>query len=476
MHEPYDLVVENGVVVGSAGARAADVAVRGGKIVEIGGPFPAARERVDARGLHVLPGFWHCHCHFREPGHTHKEDFESGTRAAAAGGVTFCIDMTNNDPHPTTLETFEMKKELVAPKAHVDYALYGGGLYPRTVEDLAKAGAIGIKIFNTRHIKEVFPYISELGVIDHGILYELYEATHDVGLIAAVHHDDPEWVKRLTFRDYIDKGRTDYAAFVDSLKQGYMYGHGMTAGLSSSLYYAQLAGAHLHVLHLGIMAPGAFEMIRHAKFDLGQKVTTELELTSMIMSPEQAMEAGPRTCLIAHSPEAGWKSIGNGVADVLVLEHAPHAPDEIEPGWQDMFSVPLGLTGVQEFVAMVMDNVSRGRLTLQEAVRLCSETPARIYGMYPQKGVIQPGADADFTIVDLNREVVFADEDMHSRTGFTTWRGRHAKGSAVFTIVRGNVVMRDGKVVGEPGFGRFTPGVAAGRASLADARPDAIPA
>ena len=131
---------------------------------------------------------------------------------------------------PTTLETFELKKELVAPKAYVDYGLYGGGLYPRAVEELAKAGAIAIKIFNTRHVKEVYPYISELGVLDHGILYELYEASRDAGLVAAVHHDDPEWVKRLTFRDYIDKGRTDYASYVESHLKGYMYGHGMTAG------------------------------------------------------------------------------------------------------------------------------------------------------------------------------------------------------------------------------------------------------
>jgi dihydroorotase len=457
----YDLVVENGIVVSSTTTEAKDVAVLDGKIAAIGGPFPRAERRIDARGRHVLPGIWHVHCHFRDPGHTYKEDFETGTRAAAAGGITFCVDMTNNDPHPTSLDTFEQKKEIVAPKAYVDYGLYGGGLYPKTVEALAKAGAIGIKVFNTRHIKEVYPYISELGVLDHGILYELYEATRDVGLIAAVHHDDPEWVKRLTFRDYIDRGRTDYAAYIDSHSKGYMYGHGMAAGLASSLYYAGLVGVHLHVLHMGLMPPGAFEMVRHAKFDLGQKVSSELDFASMINTPEHVAKVGPRSCFTPSFPEESWKSIASGVSDVLVLEHAPHTLEEIEPGWRDMFSIPLGGTGIQEFVPMLLNSVNEGRLTLQDAVRLCSERPAQIFGQYPNKGAVAVGSDADLTIVDMGKEVVFRDKDMLSRTGFTSWVGLKAKGAAVGTIVRGRPVMSDGKILGEPGYGRFTPGTAA---------------
>ena len=298
-------------------------------------------------------------------------------------------------------------------------------------------------------------------MLDHGILYELYEATRDVGLIAAVHHDDPEWVKRLTFRDYIDRGRTDYAAYIDSHSKGYMYGHGMAAGLASSLYYAGLVGVHLHVLHMGLMPPGAFEMVRHAKFDLGQKVSSELDFASMINTPEHVAKVGPRSCFTPSFPEESWKSIASGVSDVLVLEHAPHTLEEIEPGWRDMFSIPLGGTGIQEFVPMLLNSVNEGRLTLQDAVRLCSERPAQIFGQYPNKGAVAVGSDADLTIVDMGKEVVFRDKDMLSRTGFTSWVGLKAKGAAVGTIVRGRPVMSDGKILGEPGYGRFTPGTAA---------------
>jgi len=461
MQTIYDLVIENGTLTTSAGSQKSDIAIKDGKIAAVGGPFPAAAERIDAKGLNVMPGFWHVHCHFREPGHTYKEDFGTGTKAAAAGGVTFCVDMTNNDPHPTTLETFEMKKELIAPKAYVDYGIYGGGLYPRTVEELAKAGAIGIKIFNTRHIKEVYPYISELGVLDHGILYELYEATADTGLIAAVHHDDPEWAKRLTFRDYINKGKTTFEDFVQCHKEGYMYGHGMVAGLASSLYYASLTDVKLHVLHMGLMPKGAFELVRHAKFDLGQKVTSELDMASMVMSDEQLYKVGPKTCFTPSDREASWENLANGVCDIWVLEHAPHKLDEVEPGWKDMFSVPLGGTGVQEFVSMALTQVNQGKLTLEKLAEVCCESPAKLFGQYPNKGSLEVGTDADITIIDMNKKFIYRDEDMLSRAGYTTWVGLEAHGAPVYTIVRGGIIMKDGVVQGEPGYGKMVRGTAA---------------
>ena len=461
--KPFDLFVTNGTIVTAWGEYRGSIAVAEGRVAAIVAPgiaLPATR-MIDASGRHVLPGLWHVHCHFREPGHTYKEDFESGSRAAAAGGLAFCIDMTNNTPHPTTLETFEMKKEAIADKAHVDYAIYGGGLYPKTCLDLGKAGAIGIKIFNTRHVKEVYPYITELGVVDHGILYELYEAIAETGLVGSVHHDDTEWCKRLTFRDYINPGKVANKDYMECYERGYMYGHGMVAGLASSLYYAQLTKLRLHVLHLGVMPVGAYEMLRHAKFDLKQDVTAELEAASLFMSREQAEKVGPFAYLWAHNPEAGWNSLRDGVADMLVGEHAPHSVEDVEPGWEDNFSVPLGITGAQEFVPLMLNAVNEGRMTLQDIARFCALQPAQRFGLYPRKGALELGADADITIVDLAQEAVFRKADMHSRAGHTSWEGMRVKGMPVQTIVRGQVVMDEGRIVGEPGLGRFTPGILA---------------
>ena len=463
MPAKLEMKIVNGVVVTPTGRVEATVCIDGGRIVGLLAPdqAPPARTVIDASGLHVLPGLWHVHCHFREPGHTYKEDFETGTRAAAAGGITFCLDMTNNDPHPTTVDAFKLKRELASAKALIDFGLYGGGLYPKTVSELAAAGAIGIKIFNTRHVKEVYPYISELGVVDHGILYELFEAVAQTGLVCSVHHDDSEWCKRMTFRDYIDRGRIDAAAYRDCYAKGYMYGHGMVAGLAASLYYAALTKVRLHVLHLGVMPVGANELVRHAKFDLGQDVTAELETASLFMSEAQATKVGPFAYLWAHSPEAGWSTIASGVADMLVGEHAPHTVEEVEPGWQDNFSIPLGITGAQEFIPLLLTEVNRGRLTLETLVRLCAAQPAKRFGLHPRKGTLEVGADADVTIVDMNKTAVLTQRDMHSRSGHTSWEGVPVKGMPTHTIVRGQVVMSNGQVVGRPGQGRFTPGVAA---------------
>jgi dihydroorotase len=209
------------------------------------------------------------------------------------------------------------------------------------------------------------------------------------------------------------------------------------------------------------MPEGANEMIHHAKFDLGQDVSAELELGTMFMTREQMEKVGPATYNWGYAPESGWKTIKNGVADFIVLEHAPHTYDEVQPGWQDMFSIPLGMTGAQEFVPMMLNAVNEGRLTLNQVARLAAEAPARRFGIFPRKGVTQIGSDADFSIVDMTREVVFTKADMLSKAGHTSWEGMRAKGAATHTIVRGKVVAQDGKLVGERGYGRFVPGTAA---------------
>ena len=405
------------------------------------------------------------HVHFREPGHTYKEDFESGTKAAALGGITSCLDMTNNDPHPTTREAFVNKRDLVSPKAYIDFGLYGGGLHPQSVADLAAEGAIAIKVFNTRHVNDVYPYIPALSVVDHGHLYEIFEATADAGLVCTVHHDDAAWCKRLTYRDYIDRGRTTNADYLEAYERGYMYGHGMVAGLAASLYYARVAKVPLHVLHVGVMPSPANELIRHAKFDLGQDVTGEMEAAALFMSREQADKVGPGTYLFAHEPERHWDALRAGVVDIVVGEHAPHTVEETRAGWEDNFAVPLGITGVQEFIPLMLNAVNEGHLTLRDLVRWCSQRPAQRFSQYPRKGSITVGSDADITVVDMERTNTFDAQQMATKAGHTSWQGMTTKGMPTHTIVRGSVVMEEGSIRVAPGHGRFIPGVAADRAA-----------
>lgn len=459
----YDLVIHGGEAILPEGRKHATVAVNGEKITAIFEPGTpvTGRKTIDATGKVVLPGLWHVHVHFRDPGHTYKEDFESGTRAAALGGITCCLDMTNNDPHPTTLDTFARKRDTVSAKALIDFGLYGGGLYPATVKDLAREGAIAIKVFNTRHVKEVYPYISELGVVDHGILYEIFEKVAEQNLVCSVHHDDSEWCKRLVFRDYINQGKSTVQDYFECYARGYMYGHGMGAGLAASLYFARLAKVKLHVLHMGVMPAETNELMRHAKFDLGQDVTGEMEAAALFMNRKQADKVGPNAYLWAYNPEAHWKALREGSADMLVGEHAPHTFEETEPGWEDNFSVPLGITGAQEFIPLVLNAVNEGRLTLEDVARLCARVPAQRFGLFPRKGHISVGADADFTVVDMHKPNTFKRENMATRAGHTSWEGITTRGMPVHTIVRGNIIVEDGAVIAKPGTGKFQPGSAA---------------
>jgi len=453
------LLIKNGTLVYAHGRYKGNIVVKDEKIIAIVSQEQKveADKTIDAEGKYILPGIWHSHCHFREPGVTEKEDFESGTRCAAAGGITFVIDQTNNDPAPTTLKTFLSKKELVEKKSLVDFGLYGGGLIPEEISKIAAAGAIGIKVFNTRHVNEVYPYITSLAVTDHGLLYEIYEETAKTGLVCSVHHDDSEWTKRLVFRDYINKGKIDIYSYIDAYEKGYMYGHGMVSGLASSLYLAKISGVRLYVLHLGVMPEEAYDLIDFAK-KRGQHVYAELEACAFLISKEMAKRIGPKTYLFAKNPEKAWESIYSGITDVLVLEHAPHTGKEIELGWKDNFSAPLGVIGIQEFLPLMLNEVNEGSLALEKLVELTSENPAKIFGIYPRKGTIQLGGDADFSIVDMNQEMTLSSEKSFSKSGWTAFDNVKVKGMPTHTIVRGQVVFENGEIKGHPGLGRFVPG------------------
>src|SRR5690606_15680120 len=251
--------------------------------------------------------------------------------------------------------------------------------------------------------------------------------------------------------DYIDAGRTTVQDYFDCYAKGYMYGHGMGAGLAASLYYARLTRTPLHVLHLGVMPAEANELIRHARRELGQDVTAEMETAALFMTRQQAQKVGPNAYLWAYNPEAHWAAVPDGTADLLVGEHAPPRFEETQPGCQDNLSVTLGLAAAQESVPLVPNAVNEGRLSLEDVARLCALAPARRFGLHPRKGAIDVGADADFTIVDMAKENEFRKEDMATRAGHTSWEGIRTRGMPVCTIVRGSVVMRSGEIVGRPG-------------------------
>jgi dihydroorotase (multifunctional complex type) len=453
-----DTVVRNGKVCTSRDSFEADIAIHEGKIVAIGKSpaIPEANEIIDVKGKYVIPGLLHTHCHFRDPGFTHKEDFESGHRCAAAGGITFTIDQANTNPSTITAENWYSKKEIAEKKAIVDYNLYAGAAIPEEIPKLGETGTIGFKMFNTLGPRVRAAHVPDFVVQNHGLMHELYEAVAKTGLPILVHHDDPDWVKWMVEREYLSKGKTTPGDFQEAYQRGIIFGHGMIMGLAVSLYIAKLTGVRLFVSHVGLADAYDMELIRHAR-SLGQTVYAEMELAPFMIGKEKADRYGPYVSCWGKDPAVAWDWIKKGWVDVALIEHAPQPKEEVEPGWKDMWNVAPPLIATQELLPLMLTNVNKGNLSLHDLIRVTSESPAKIFGLYPMKGAIQVGSDADLTIVDMEKEQKFTKEMVLSKSGWTFFDGDTFKGWPVQTIVRGKTVMKDGTITGKPGQGKFIP-------------------
>lgn len=462
-----DFLIKGGEICTSQGRFKADIAVDEEKIVAIGNSagLPEAEKILDVSGKVIIPGVIHTHNHWRDPGPTQKEDFTTGTICGAAGGITTGFAMPNVTPEPWDRKTFESWKKIAEPKCVIDYALYGAfgrETKAEVIPGLAEAGAIGIKVFNVMHVRAKYPYIPELSVTDHGQLYEVFETCAKVGIPITVHPDESDFVKYLVERDYISKGRTDPKAFKEARVRGIMYGYGMNSGAYDCALYSHITGAKLLILHIGYFMDEDYDLVRDAKAK-GWDVHAEMECSPLFLTKEMSDRQGPFCNMSGtnNDKEAGWKAINDGTADIAVIEHAPHLKEEIEPGWKDMWNSALGLMGSQEFLPLMLTAVNEGKTSLENLVKLTSENVAKHFGIYPKKGAIQVGSDADLTIIDLEKEDVMTTEKVLSKCGWTSWDGYKFKGMPVYTIVRGTVVMENGKVVGKPGYGKFVPGLLA---------------
>lgn len=462
-----DLMIKGGQICTAHGRYMADILIDQGKIIAIGNStvFPDADRVIDAYRKVIIPGVIYTHCHFRDPGYTHKEDFTTGTMAAAGGGVTTTLSMTNVRPAPIKSDIFEKWKENASRNCMVDFALYGGYgnlSEPSDIEKLAKAGAIGIKIFNFQDFRATYPHLPELAVTDWGVMHEIFEACVAAGIPVTVHPDLSSWVNKLVIREYISKGRGSIDDYHEASARGITYGHGMVMGAALNTYIAKLTGVKLLLLHLGLMPETGYEIVRTAKQREGMtNLYAEMECNVLFMDQERANRLGIFSCgwKAPRDKEAGWQAINDSTVDFCVIEHAPHAREDVELGREDMWQCHTGPLGVQEFLPLMLTAVNEGKITLEKLVQTTSENSAKFFGLYPQKGAIAVGSDADLTVIDLEKEDVIETQKVISKCGWTPWDGYKVKGVPVYTIVRGKVVMKDGKIIGQPGDGKFIAGM-----------------
>lgn len=438
----------------------ADIGIEKGKIAFLGSSAtaPKSSKVVDAKGKVVIPGLIDTHTHHRDPGFTHKEDLTTATQAAAAGGVTLSIGMPNVNPPTTSVDRFKNVIEISKKKALVDFNHNPSGTVPEEIPGLAEAGCLAFKIFMVKDTGRDYPHMPGIGLHHHGDLFRSFEAVAKTGLPLMVHPHDQDLMEMIEQR-YWQRGDRSPQAYAKAYRE--FDGIIWDTAIATILRFQKATGVKLHILHMS--TPGALEMVRRAKGE-GRPVTCEVNPWALFLgnSWENIEKLGPY-CLGFWVPEghaeALWDGIRDGTIDVVGSDHAPHTKEEKEIGWKDMWKSPGGEPQIQDYLRLFLTEVNQGRLTLDRLVWLTSYRPAHVFGLYPRKGVIQIGSDADLVIVDMRKEETIQNETTLTKVGWTPYHGRKVKGAPVTTLVRGKVVMENGNVVGKPGDGQFIPPV-----------------
>jgi dihydroorotase len=441
-----DLVINNGKVVSPDAVIEASVAVKDGRILAVGAAeaMPAANETLDAAGLHVLPGAIDVHVHFRDPGYPHKEDWESGTAAAAFGGVTTVFDMPNTIPPTGTADILAAKHAIAASKAHVDFGLYGllGDDTIPNVPELVEGGVIGFKLYmgNT---------FGKIPSPDTGATLECFEVVSATGKRVSLHAENNDIMERRQ-RRLMAASKHDQWAHLAARPNVVA-----VEAVSRAAILAEWTGARIHILH--ISTADELRPLREAKAR-GVDITGETCPHYLMLSTDDYKRFPG---VIAVNPPVReavnqapiWAALLDGTIDLIATDHAPHAPEEKTRN--DIWTVDCGFPGVETQMPLMLTEVNAGRMSISDYVRMSAFNPARIWGLYPRKGALTPGADADIAIVDLTRIHTIEDAKLHSRSRISPWNGREAKGLPIHTIVRGRFVMKDRMLMpGTKGWGR----------------------
>ncbi len=429
MAQTYDLILRGGTVVNHDGTGARDIGITDGAIAAIGSLGGAsAGEVVDCTGLHILPGVIDSQVHFREPGLTHKEDLETGSRAAVLGGVTAVFEMPNTNPLTTSAATLEDKLKAARGRMHCEHAFWVGGTHEnaRDIPELERLpGTPGIKVF-------MGSSTGSLLVEDDAGVREILKRTRRR---AAFHsEDEPRLRERMHLRVPGDPSSHPVWRDVETALR-------CTKRLVG---IARETGARIHVLHIST----ADEIIYLAAHkDVATCEATPHHLT--LAAPDCYDQLGAYAQMnppVRDEPhrQGIWRGIGQGVVDVLGSDHAPHTHEEKSHAYPATHS---GMTGVQTLVPIMLDHVNAGRLSLERFVDLTSAGPKRLFGI-ARKGRIAVGYDGDFTIVDMKRRETITNRWIASRCGWTPYDGVSVQGWPVGTFIRGQRVMWEGDLTG----------------------------
>lgn len=439
--------IAGGTVVSSKLTYSADIVIRDEKIEAIAAPGTeiAADVVIDASGKFVIPGGVDEHTHMMDPGLTEREEFETGTAAAAYGGITTVVDHHRTVPAVYGPKELAEKIELLNHKAVVDFGLKGG-ISPTNREQLKPMWAQGVTGFKT--------FTCNL----HGVLAmntaSLFSAFSEVKRFngtVLIHCEDTN-ICDLNEKLLKEAGRVDYAS-----QNEWRSELAEEIAVKEVIAVARETGVRIVIAH--VSQAKLLRLIHEAR-ESGVDIYAETCPHYLFITDEDIAKIGPYMKFTppardADNLEEMWRLFNLGYVTTIGSDHCPYPVEEKRAGEKNIWDAPNGIPGVETSMRIMLDCVNRGRTSLSEVVRVMCENPAKMEGLYPKKGAILPGADADICILDMNHEETIQNENVVSKCKWSPYDGYTLKGAPETVLCRGHVVVDHYKVVGEPGFGRF---------------------
>ncbi len=440
------IAIENCRIVRDGQLAQVNILVEDGKIVALGRrSFAECDRRIDAEGRLVLPGLVDGHAHLYDPAYISREDFTSGTTAAAAGGATTVIEMALSTP----VDTIDRVSKKIAEgerSSLIDFSLHAGMMDLGNLPQIREIAKIGVRSFKAFTCK---PYYAD----DHTLMMLMRETSME-NTILNVHAEDEETANQ-NYEKLMTSGRRDpmaHAEWKPNLAE--------ERAVRKVVGFASHLGARLHISHMST-AEGV-SIVKAAK-KKHVDVTAETCPHYLTFTRKDMKKQGPY--LKMNPPLKGpadvqalWKGLRDGTLDIVTSEHAPSTHAEKEIGWRDIWKAWGGVPAIETMLPVLLsEGFNKGHLSLAALQKVCCENPARIFGIYPTKGTLRKGADADLVIVDLKKKRKVEAEKLHYKVGWTPYEGWIIQGWPIMTMLRGQVIFEDEQVTGKPGHAQFLP-------------------
>lgn len=440
------ILIEDARIIQAERLITANLLVEGGKIKAISRRnFPNPDKRINANGKIVLPGLVDAHAHLYDPAFTDREDFTSGSTAAAAGGVTTVVEMVLSTP-VDTVKLVKRKIKEGERRSLVDFSLHAGMMNQRNLSNIATITQLGVRSFKTFTCK---PYY-----VDDHTLMSLMRETGMHRSILNVHAEDEETANE-NFRKLNAAGRKDPMAHLE-----WKPNLAEARAVQRAVAFAEGLNARLHISHLSTAE--AAQIVKRAK-EVRVKVTAETCPHYLTFTRKDMKRQGPYLKMnpslkSAADVKALWKGLRSGAVDMVSSEHAPGQRSEKEIGWADIWKAWGGIPSIETMLPVLLsEGVNKGRLSLVDLQRVCCENPAKAFGLFPRKGLVERGADADLVVIDLKLKRKVRADALHYKVGWTPYEGWMLTGWPIMTMRRGEVLYEEERVTGKAGTARFLP-------------------